>query len=267
MSYAEVTRDYESQEFGPVKRRRMSQPGAKRRGVYRGAAWKHRASVPPSVRTYVKSAITRTQEVKKSFRSNTDYVFGKAIANSQCNPLMPAIAQGTGQASRIGNSIRIKKVTLRMMIHLNPQASLAPLYVDTYIFKQSAANDTLTTVDTSLLQDGNGSIPYEADTYPYCGMLAMNEEMFIQKKHMRKLLFNPNTTQTGYQSAFINPTCMYVVDITPYFKKTLTYNDTASTVTNDNLWLAVGCSTSNASLGTATAGEYSYVVEYEYYDN
>lgn len=267
MSY--TTQEYDSQPG--TKRRRSSGGYGGRTYIPRGPkyvapGYGYRKKVPKSVRTYVKSAITRSVESKRAFVNAANTNIYAEITQAQCISLVPSISQGTTQGTRVGNCINLKKVTVRMMVQaaLN---SYAPLYADIYVFRRKP-NASIANIDTNFLQAGNTSVGYDSDALAYCGMLSLNEDLYEQKVHRRVKIWNPNATANQGVQASIDPTFMMTMDVTRFLKKKVTYNDGTPTPTSDDVYFAVATSYSNgaSSAGVATA-TMAYVIETEYSDS
>jgi hypothetical protein len=163
----------------------------------------------------------------------------------------------------------IKKALLRVQYEGVLTGGSGPSYIDAYIFKLRPNNDTLATVDADFLQFGNSSIQYNGDTAPYCGMLAMNSDMFDEKKHDRIKVWNPNTSAfgTGGAAAYIQPGVTRLYDLTPYLKKKALFDDNTQTNKNDNLWFVTASTQMDGStVSGADTHQITYTIEYEYYD-
>jgi hypothetical protein len=266
-----VTQDYDfepaakrsrgsSRSYGPAR----SAPRYK----YRGAAAKYRRRVAPSVRRYVKSAISRSLEIKKTYTTANQVAFNAIIDTADVIPLLPGIVQGTGEASRVGNHITVRSMKIKGVFNAFSQGStVSPTYVDIYIFKNKKANDIPTSAMADFLQVGNSSIDYDGNTRPYSGLLEVNEDVYKDCIHKRFLVYNPqNTLNIAYASA-INPSVTFDWDLTPFLKKKWLFNDGTSSCVNDNLFITVGTTqTDGGSTGVVNTGELTYVCEMTYYD-
>jgi len=266
------TDDSQTQSSFPYKRARSGSrsSGAPRRLArqrYRGVSKRYRKAVRPAIRSYVRSAITRSLEIKKTYSTANQVSFNQVIDTSDIIPLLPGISQGTGEASRVGNSIQVRSMRIKGVVNAFSQTSgISPIYADVYIFKNKKAND-LPSPFADFLQVGNSSIDYDGNTRPYSGLLEVNQDVYKDCIHVRFLLFNPqNTLNIAYASA-INPSATFDWDLTPYLKKKWTFNDGVSSCVNDNLFICVGTTlTDGSSLGVTPTGELTYVCEMTYYD-
>jgi len=266
------TDDSQTQSSFPYKRPRSGSrsSGAPRRLArqrYRGVSKRYRKAVRPAIRSYVRSAITRSLEIKKTYTTANQVSFNALIDTSDIIPLLPGISQGTGEASRVGNSITVRSMRIKGVISAFSQGStVSPTYVDVYIFKNKKAND-LPSPFADFLQVGNSSIDYDGNTRPYSGLLEVNQDVYRDCIHVRFLVFNPqNTLNIAYASA-INPSATFDWDLTKYLKKKWTFNDGTTSCVNDNLFICVGSTQSDgSSTTTVPTGELTYVCEMTYYD-
>ena len=189
----------------------------------------------------------------------------------QCLSLMPDIGQGDGQGERIANRVRTMKATLYLSGHVFGITNSAnydpPKYVDIYIYKNRKSNNATAIELNNFLQYGSTSIPYDSLTVPECGGIRVNEDKFMLKKHIRKVLHNPTSAQTNVGARNLMPAFAFKLDITKYLKKNLMYDDAVSNVVlNDNLFLSVAY-TNVDDTGYAndlSIGEYDMSFTYEY---
>lgn len=226
---------------------------------------RYRKKVPKAVRTYVRSAISRSLESKRAFVNASNVNIYGEINSGVCYSCVPAISQGTTQGARIGNSITLKNLQIRFQLMANLSTSPA-FYVDIYVFRRKP-NAVLTSIDTNFLQAGNTSIGYDSDSYPYVGILSLNEDLYEQCIHKRVKIWNPNNSANSGVQASIDPCYSGVLDVTRFMKKKIMYNDGTATPTTDDVYFAVGCTFVNgASTGGLALGTMTYVMEAEYID-
>lgn len=226
---------------------------------------RYRKKVPKSVRSYVRSAISRSVETKRSFVNASNANIYANIDIGNVHSLVPALTQGVTQGSRTGNTIELKKVTLRMMVTAVLNA-FAPMYADVYVFRRKP-NATLANIDTNFLQAGGTSIGYDGDLYPYSGLLSLNEDLYEQLYKRRFKIWNPTGSANQGVQASIDPSFCLTIDVGKYMKKKVMYNDATSTPTNDDVYFGVATTYSNGanSSGVVTAA-LTYIVETEYTD-
>ena len=268
---AQVTQDY---DYAPRSKRMRSSSAPGTGGVYssvqrykyRGPSKRYRKKVPAGTRAYVKSAISRSLENKQVASSANQLSFNPQIVPADCHSLMPSMSQGTGQGVRIGNAISVKRHMLRLVVN-SIYASLtgAPTYVDIYIFKNKM-NVNITTM-ANFLQLGSSATDYNGDGSPIVGLLSVNSDVYRSCIHHRVQVFNPRYDVTVAGGAAINPSVCMSFDLTKFLKKKLQFDDGISTVTNDNLYLAIGtCQTDGQNVAGVNTVEATWVLETEFSD-
>ncbi len=266
---ATVTQEY---DFGVSTKRRRSASGApSREYVLRGAKYvapssRYRKKVPKAIRAYVRSAVSRSLEVKRAFVNAANANIYGQISLGNCISCVPALSQGTTQGSRIGNSITLKKVVVRMQI-MGAVTTGPACYVDIYFFRRRP-NASIANIDLNFLQAGNTTVGYDSDVLPYSGMLSVNEDLYEPLMHKRVKVWNPtNAANVGVQAS-INPCFTQSFDITSMMKKKVMYNDASPAPTSDDVYFAIGSTFVNGvtSSGLVT-NLLTYVIEHEYTDS
>lgn len=235
---------------------------------YRGTSKKYRKKVSPNVRSYVKSAISRSLEIKKTHTINSDVAFNPQIVAGDVLNLLPGMAQGSTQATRSGNSINLKRLVVRGVVNMIALGTYnSPTYVDVYIFKSKKSNVAPASL-ADFLQLGSSSTSYDGDTQPYSGLLRLNDDAFKECIHERFYLLNsPPTTAQAFNAA-INPSVTFEWDLTRFMKKKLLFDDAITTPQNDSLWMVCGTTQSDGnSVSGSNMGEITYVVEMDYTDS
>lgn len=233
------------------------------------------ASIPSTqqVKRMIKREIARQAETKIIEGVSGNVAFAQSITPSSCYPLIPNISQGTTQGARIGNRVTVRKAILRMSLTVSNQAaSVAPTYVDIYIFKylpiKSYPNNVMPTGSmNNFLQAGSTSTSYTGVITD--GLRPVNKDLFSLKYRKRLCMFNPNNTASFVgATAMWNPNRSYNIDITKYINKTLEYDDANSYCTNDGLWFAVGSTQTDGVLYPGLSmGTFNIVVNVEYEDS
>lgn len=188
--------------------------------------------------------------------------------------LTPNIVQGSGEGERVGNSVTTRKAMLYFSAHLfqinNASNSDPPKYLDIYIYKFKPSNDQSAITLSNFLNLGSSSTLYDSLNVPESGAFPVNNDKFTLKKHIRKLLWNPNTNNTyALASRHIMNACAFKMDITPYLKKTLMYNDgVTNLVTNDNLYISCVYTNNDDQQYAANTvvGEFDTLMTYEFED-
>jgi len=223
-----------------------------------------------SIKRLIRTEIARQAENKIHDTELTDVPFSQAINQTYIRQLIPPLQQGTTQASRIGNKIRVKRFDFRMSLTIaNLGANASPTYVDIYIFKYKAAQNWTGLIPaadlSSFLQNGSSSEQYNGGILD--GLRYLNNDLFTSCIHKRILMFNPITSQsTAGATASINPNRTIKFDLTKHVKKSLAFDDNFSSCTNDNLWIAVASTQANGAFFFTDVGSYSGIVQMSYED-
>lgn len=242
-----------------------------------GKKSKRKTKKEPSFNKKVLSVIHRQAENKQIpaaiFRNNriTNTLTDNVL---QVIPLTPNIVQGTGEGERVANSVSTRKAMVYFSAHMfqisTASNSDPPKYLDIYIYKFKPSNDQTAITLTNFLNFGSTSIAYDSSTIPESGAFPINKDKFILKKHIRKLLWNPNPANIYAQgSRHIMNACAFKIDLTKYLKQTIQYNDAVTNlVTNDNLYLScVYTNNDDQAYATNTVvGEFDTLLTYEYED-
>lgn len=232
----------------------------KKKAYKKGKSYKRSATrVPKKLKKYVNRVVARQIQNKTVQRVLDQTIYTNVIANTDVYSLMPSISQGTGQADREGNKIRLRKAYLRLTA-----ATLTGIassqYVDIYIFKNKYGNAIPTAAEMAkFLENGNSSTSYAG--LPVTRLRPVNPDIFTLKKKFTMLLASPTTGASGS----LRPTGYRVADITSCFKKVWHYDDVAATPTDENLFITVGA-TDPQNQTFQNYGEYSFCVDYEYED-
>lgn len=220
----------------------------------------------------MKREISRQLENKIQDTEYTGAAVNYLIDDGDVRSLLPALSQGITQQGRIGNRVRLKSMKMKMHLScFNQTGSISPVYFDIYIFKFKPANfggGPPAAADMLLfLQDGSNAVPYNG-TNVLTGLRKVNNDYFTHCIKRRIPLFNcQNTTSQIASTSNYNPAATLYFDLTPHVKKLLIYDDAASSVQNDNLYIAVGGTmTDQSSLTTVNLGQYSLLVETIYED-
>jgi len=251
----------------------------------RAAATKVVAIVPEVVKSYVKSAITKSIEVKtQQFSTNTTVipVNGTLFASVGIRSITPSasgvvISQGTGQGDRIGDSVGTKKVTLDMLFYpasYNATTNATPMPMETVVWILSLKeNNTLPANLNDLFQNGNstgspnGSLgdlikPINTDKY------RLHKKVILKCGNSN---YGGTGANLGYQTFNNNDYKLnnhLRLDLTKYCPKKILYNDVSGTPTSNMVFIAVECVPANG--GTFAADQVPlnayYTLSYDYTD-
>lgn len=231
----------------------------------------------PGLNKLINKAIMRSLETKERQatrgESTADPV-NQQITDLDVYDILPQIAQGSGEGSRIGNRVRPVSLTVKVQLYCyNLGNTIPPTYFDVYLFKLKNHNqsDGLPTLFDmqKFLQDGNTVKGYAGAALD--GLRPVNTDKFTLVAKRRVTLFNPfNNTGQLSSTAFLNPATTLYFDVTKSMKKTFIYDDNTSLAENDSLFIAVGATMVNGVVvggGPAfTVGEYRVISSIKYKD-
>jgi len=220
----------------------------------------------------VKRELHRQVENKIQDVQIEDAVIDTVITDGDVRNLIPLVSQGTNQQTRVGNRIRVMSVRMKLHIRTFLQAaSVGPIYFDIYIFKFKAANfggGPPATADMQLfLQDGSTAVSYNGSS-PLSGLRKINDDYFTSCIRRRVSLFqNSNGTNQVAITSSMPPATTLTFDLTKHVKKLLIFDDSATGVQNDNLYIAIGGTPMTGdNLSSVNIGSYSYLIEMMYED-
>jgi len=251
-------------------------PYSKKRKYSKKRTYKSKGYKKPrlskTVKRYVKREIHRQVENKTQDVEVEDAVIDSIIGDGDVRNLIPLMSQGTNQQTRVGNKIRVRSMRMKLHIRcLNQTGSTSPIYFDIYIFKFKASNfggGPPAAADMQLfLQNGSSASQYNGIS-PLAGLRKLNEDYFTSKIRRRVALFNPtNSTSQISSTSNLNPAITLTFDLTKHVKKLLIFDDAATGVQNDNLYIAIGGTPMNGGdLSLVNLGSYSYMIEMSYED-
>lgn len=228
----------------PIRRKRVTKSVRKPRKVYR-----KRTSVK-TVKYMVKKEIARQAENKTQQYYIDDYSVYPSNAGSPFTssffPVSPYVSylditQGVGQGERIGNQIKIKKLSIKgnftpapYNVTTNPTPQ--PIMIVMRFFISRATPITIPTSMSGFMQLGDSSADLQNNLTDIWG--PYNEDAY--KVFARRIFKIGYSSYTGGGSGGGGPTQFYSnndfkmnqsfsVDLTKYAIKTLKYNDTSST--------------------------------------
>lgn len=244
----------------------MRKSRTKKRTYKRKRSYKRTSKVSKKVRRYVRKEISRQVENKRSAFSATGVPIYTYITDAQVVTLLPFVSQGTGQGDRTGNSIKIKRASLRLHVYCRSDqpSSSVPKFVDIYIFKYRRTNNAPDAAAMArFLQLGNSATNYDGE--PLDGLRPINDDLFKRCYHKRIKMVNSNdlTNQPGYGGINAYST---VISCTKWIKKIQKFDDNNAAPTNDNLFLAIGGIFTDLSNTVGTVGEYAFDYDYVYED-
>lgn len=134
---------------------------AKRTGARRGG-------VSQRIKKYVKQAIHKQIENKKSMQYAANNAITVGTFSTQCKSLLIGIGQGTGESARVGNQIKIVKGMLNIYYNLLPYDAVynpngSPVWVRVWIIRDLVVGKQTTELNdaTKIFAGQNGSLPFQ----------------------------------------------------------------------------------------------------------
>ena len=245
------------------RRRKSSKKTFKKRRVVR------RSKRSP-IKQLIRKEISRNIEDKIKDTEMASMNITQTIDDTKIQQIIPGVTQGTTQSTRVGNRIKVKKLTLRLAVTCaNLGASNAPSYFDLYVFKpkfqQNFAGGISALDMTYFLQNDSSSEAYNGQVLD--GLRYVNTDLFTNCFHKRVILFNPLASQaTLGATSRINPCRTFYFDLTKYVKKNIMFDDSVGSCTNDGLWIAIGSTQTDGSFIAGTVGSYQGLVQMRYED-
>lgn len=202
-------------EFGP-KKRRFSKPTAVK-------------AVAPSIRKYVKKAITNNEEVKISSEPYAAAVTTVTVVNSTNAPitfnLLPSLPNGNTQGDRVGNRIKIKELRLKGCVYRRGAgATDAPLLVRLYIGRLRDNNDTPALADFNKLFYGTNGAETNASSQTRATMYYPIQNDHWDIKYVKTMFIGLNDGTTTYSSNDTKTDYEIDIDCTKYVKKIWKYS-------------------------------------------
>lgn len=218
--------------------------------------------VPVPVKEYVQKAIHSNLENKQytteiaktmsNFSNGTNFQSGNIfqLTPSSGTNALYTIVQGTGEASRIGNQIRTRKVMIRFCMYpqvynITSNPTPKPQDVVMYIFsiKKSVLGSTVldayNVLNTTFYSNGSTSNGMLGTLYDLVSV-PNNETVNVYYTRKFKLSASNAQLQTGASGAFSNNdykyNIQYKLNITKYFPKRITFNDTDNNSTSNQLF-------------------------------
>lgn len=218
----------------------------------------------------IKKTLNRSIESKERQITIGPIAVFQTITDVNVFSLMPGISQGTGETNRIGNSVKPVYCRLKMQLYaLHQGANYPPTYFDIFVFKTKYINEDggfPSALDMQMfLDNNNSSTAYDGDAFD--GLRPLNDEMFRLVARKRVMLFNPfNSTSQISVTAPVSPARTVTFNLTKFVKSTLHFDDNNVLCTNDNLYLAVGCTQTDWVKNANHYGTYQAVVDWKFKD-
>lgn len=167
-----------------------------------------------SLVTLVKSMINKKIETKHKTYVASDWTNIGAITGTLTD--MTDISQGVGDQQRVGNSLNVSKIYVQKLLRVRDNSSIPRSAVRILLVQSRGA--PLTTSDMP-----NYSSPVDLD------------KMYVLVDRMINLSSNSQNASNG--TYFGSNPYRLKINLTKGFKRALHYNDTATTATQNNIYL------------------------------
>lgn len=261
-------------------------PQKKGLGSGRGKKRASSKRVQAATKEYIKRALDARIE-KKQIVVEQSRSFGTILANTDMNmfPMLPytgmfTIPIGSTDGTRVGNQIRVRKVTLRYVLRsmpyqVNVNDNPQPVYVQFFLGNVKSAPGALPTALelSTFFQSGSSSFAPTGDLSDLVSVVN-NDYWNVKKAWVDKLgtsaFTGPGNLQ-NYGFFYNNDFQMSVLrsmDITRLCPKVITFNDASATQQGPNLFLFYqAIATTGGSLpATQRPAGIDYWIDFEYED-
>lgn len=215
----------------------------KKRKSKRGKKNKSRVKPSQNIKAYVKREISRNAETKEvSF-----YTYGASVLNadspafvSSIIPVSPYtgfldIGQGTGEGNRIGNRIKIKRLTMKGVLFPLPYNSSTnptplPSHVVLWFFMKRVESTELPTTLGGFLEEGNTSRNLQNQLSDLISRVNNDRYRYFFRKIFKigTSGYGGTGSQVAYQYFENNDFKLnqrFSIDLTPYVVKNVIYDD------------------------------------------
>lgn len=172
------------------------------------------------------------------------------------------IAQGTGEADRIGNKIRTHKLMYRGVLFANsynvtwnptPNAH----FVRMIVFSRKDTGNTLLTSVNGFFNNGNTTSSPQSNMFD---LVAPYNKMLYNVKYVKTFKVGPaintgsgnQTNQQNNANNDFNRAVAFDVDLTKYIPKVFVYNDGTNTPSNDTVFVMFFVVSSDGTTGAST---------------
>lgn len=224
----------------------------KRKRTFKKKAFKRPsfAKKKAPLKKMVKAIIARDVEVKTksmtlilaSIYSSNHMNFPLNVIPLGFNSSTLPVVQGTGQGTRIGNKITLKKLIFRGTIQPNAQQSVIneqprPMHVKMVIFYDREDPNAVPLPGSTFFQDGSSSTGFTTNSTDF--LRSINTDRFrVLKTKVFKLGYSnyagttTNAPNQGVNQAWANNdfkfSCPFSMDLAKYYPKMVKFNDNLS---------------------------------------
>lgn len=219
-----------------------------------------------TVKNEVKRQLLKSLEVKRILI--TGQISNAAVIGAaQFTSILPVIAQGTTDNTRVGNVVTTKKAMLRIVVSPAEDSAITWSTKRYRVMVLSLRNNqTVTATNAADLYDTGGAA-IAGSGAAVDATYEINPDTFVVHHDQilyPKCLMDNGTVVPGYplndMSAFLQ------IDVTKFYKKRQIFEDATTSPTNGNLFLVVATIGASAYIAPAAVGVYDYSVYYDYYD-
>lgn len=176
------------------------------------------------------------------------------VAN--CYKIVPSISQGTGQGQRVGNRVKIMKLSLGFTATLLPAPEGFPdtgrsgVYFDLYIFKalqKPSYDQIITAADLDyFLQAGSTFNGYSGDAFNWHQTVNKDrfECVFKHRKLLNNMAYKSQAQGLTYEvyGQNTNSSVTGRITLAKKLNKTLKYQDNVTNAVNDAYYAVIVCS-------------------------
>jgi len=195
------------------------------------------------------------------------------IAVADVDVVAFTMAQGSTAATRIGNSIRIKKLMLKFFSFPNPSATILPYRVRFMVFRRvSPGNTDITASEVARYYD-NGASYFAGTGVPLDAIAAVNPDLFVTMvDHISPVMqWRSNNTIDGSPAlnTDISPQLFAVELEIPYYRNRLIHYNDGDTGAEEVFFCcaqAISCSTGYGNAAGTVCAETAFQVLLDYVD-
>lgn len=252
-----------------------SKPYYRKRKYIRRRRIIRRRPVSGAVKRYVKKIIHSNIEnkTKMNYAANQTITTGDSVTSTY--PLLMNIVQGTGEADRIGNSIKCVKGQMKVCVNLKPYSTTSnpnaqPTWVRVMVLRDLRTTGQLATMDATawgnLFRTNNTTVGIQGN--PLDTVLGINTDFFrVCYNSVFKLgIGNHISGPTNPSSYFDNSPAAKQLTINwgKFCKKQLKFTEGINYPSNDNLYIVF---TACAADGTASSTKDLIEIHYANYQH